>query len=82
MELNIKHYNCFLIKFGNDGEIAQNSRGQLQNLFDHLFGHEDEDGLERLQITPCHSDGNPCQVNLDGSLIWFNSDFELIGEKT
>jgi len=78
MELNIKQYSCFLIKFGNDGEIAQNSRGQLQNLFDHLYGHEDEDSLERLQITPCHSDGNPCYVNDDNSLVWFNSDLASI----
>ena len=78
MVLNIKHYSCFLIKFGNNGEIAQNSRGQLQNLFDHLYGHEDEDSLERLQITPCHSDGNPCHVNDDNSLVWFNSDLSSI----
>jgi hypothetical protein len=78
--LVLNHYDCFLIKFGNGGEIAQNSRGQLRNLFDHLFGHEDEDGLESLRITPCHFDGTPCQINEDDSLTWFNSELELVEE--
>jgi hypothetical protein len=73
-KLHINHYNDFLIKFGNDGEIAKTSRSGLYRLFDHLYGHEDEDGLQSLQITPI-----PCEFN-EHDFMWFNSDLELIGE--
>lgn len=71
-KLHINHYSDFLIKFSEDGEIAKTSRSGLYKLFDHLYGHEDEDGLASLQITPV-----PC-VFTEHDFQWFNADLEPI----
>jgi hypothetical protein len=71
-KLQINLYSNFLIKFGSSGEIAKNSRNELKNLLDHLYGNQDEDCLQSLHITPV-----PC-VFTEHDFQWFNADLEPI----